>query len=201
MSLRFRILNSAVFNTIWFACLLGPGWGLPWLGPVGTALWLACHLRFVRAPRAEGLLLLLAGLLGYLTDSGLVWAGALRFPEEVRFFSWFGPTTTWMIALWVAFAATLHHSWSWVRHLGLAAFFGGAFAPLSYLAGERMGVVSINGKLGVVAVAACWLLAMPALVAARDRLIAALVAADTPATAEPATPLTSTAVSTGLGEG
>ncbi|MEM7249735.1 MAG: DUF2878 domain-containing protein [Acidobacteriota bacterium] len=171
MSLRFRVLNSVLFNLIWFACLLGPGWGLPWLGPVSTAAWLVVHFRYVHAPRPEGWLLLVAGLLGYVTDSTLTAFGILQFPDEVRALSWFGPTTTWMISLWVAFAATLYHSWSWVRHLGLAAIFGGVFAPLSYLAGERLGVVTIDGKRGVAFIAIAWLLVLPTLVFVRDRLL------------------------------
>ncbi|MCY4285518.1 MAG: DUF2878 domain-containing protein [Thiotrichales bacterium] len=171
--------NFAGFQAVWFACIIGAGQGYPMLGPFAAALWLTLHLvSFVGADQdfrgrtanraAELKLLAAAAMLGYGCDSVLVLGGALAFPDHAGPAA---PTTPWMIALWMAFAATLRHSLDWARRryaLGAAA--GAIFGPIAYTAGEALGGVALAAPpRGWLAVAAAWALAMPLLLWLRER--------------------------------
>jgi len=162
-----RILNFVASQAAWFACVLGAAHGWPWLGPAcvaGLAIW---HVRTrpTAAERArEARLLVSAGLIGYAADSALVLAGLLSFPTHAAL-GW--PSSVWMAALWVAFAATLNASNSWMSgRYGAAAVFGAAGAPLAYAAGARLGAATLGGEPGwaLLAVALLWGAAMPFLV-------------------------------------
>ena len=99
-----------------------------------------------------------AGVLGGVTDSILVWSGAMAFPESA------GPgfpTTLWMIALWINFAAALRHCMGWLcGRFVLATVFGAIGGPLAYLAGSKFGALEIHSLLTIVV---AWLLVMPGL--------------------------------------
>ena len=101
-----------------------------------------------------------AAALGWGLDASLVGLGALAFPATAQFGS---PVPAWMIALWVAFAATLSTSMAWIREKpALAVLFGAVGGPLAYEAGRRLGAVEL-GPNGLAAVAAEWALATPLL--------------------------------------
>ena len=70
-----KLANLILFNTGWFACILGAAWGIPWFGPAVVAMIALAHLAwrpFSGTRRAEALLLLAALAFGYLVDSLLV---------------------------------------------------------------------------------------------------------------------------------
>lgn len=71
----------------------------------------------------------------------------------------------WLVAVWLMFSMTLCHVFSWLHHrLGVGAFLGAVFAPLSYLGGGVWAPVSLAQplwqSLGIMAV--IWLLLFPA---------------------------------------
>ncbi len=173
------VANFAGFQAMWFACIVGAGQGYPMLGPFAVLGWLALHLAYLsgngpdarsrRANRAaEVKLLTAAAMLGYACDSVLVLGGALAFPDHAGPAA---PTTPWMVALWMAFAATLRHSLNWTRRrYALGAVAGAIFGPLAYTAGEALGAVALAASPpGWFAVAAAWALAMPLLMWLRER--------------------------------
>jgi hypothetical protein len=161
------LVSAAAFYACWFACVGGAARGLPWAGPIAVALFVAADLRVVppgaaRARRAW--LLAAAGAAGYGADSALVLAGILTFPPQAVL-GW--PSTVWMVALWVLQAAVLNGALAWMRgRFALAAAVGAIGGPLAYLAGERMGAASLGptSLVALIAIAAEWALAMPALV-------------------------------------
>lgn len=162
----FVLGNVAGFNLNWFTTILAAAGGRPWLGPVVlaglVALHLACTYR-LRGPamvRAEVLLVLAAAIFGYAVDSALVLGGALAFPPDA---SLGGPSTIWMIGLWIAFACTLRTSMAWLRGRWLlAALFGAIGGLTSYYAGARLGAVELPGSTTVdlVAIGGAWLVSM-----------------------------------------
>ncbi len=174
------IANFLGFQATWWACALGAANGYPLIGPIIALAWLLIHIATLQdldgskqslsAQRLLELKLILgAALVGYLCDSALIVAGFMEFPPGVGAAL---PTTPWMVALWMAFAATLRHSMNWLRGrfvLGLAA--GAIFAPLAYRAGEALGALTLApAPFGLLAVAAVWLLAIPLLLWLRERL-------------------------------
>lgn len=158
------LFNFAAFQACWFANVLGAAGGLPWLGPLLTAMWLAAHLRALGSGAAvEGWVLLGAALLGWLADSGLVLAGLVSFPEASRLG---GPSPLWMLALWLGFAATLRHALGWLRGRYLAgAVLGAVGGPLAYLAGDALGAIRLDRAVALAVVAAQFAVATPALLA------------------------------------
>ena len=179
MRLRRLAANFLGFQATWLACVGGAGFGYPALGPVVAVLWLSLHLAYVdgasrEANRRTGeraielRLGLAAAFAGYLFDSVLVVAGALDFPEHAGPAA---PTTPWMVALWIAFAATLRHSMNWARRrYALAALAGAVFGPLAYRTGEAIGAISLApSPFGWLAVASEWAVAMPLLLWLRER--------------------------------
>ncbi len=179
MNWRRLAANFLGFQATWIACVGGAGFGYPLLGPLVAAVWLSLHLAFPVAAssvaadrtgeRASELRLALgAALAGYLLDSVLVLSGAMGFPEHTgpAF-----PTTPWMVALWVGFAATLRHSMNWMRgRYVLAAVAGAVFGPLAYRTGAALDAVWLAAfPAGWLAVAVEWALAMPLLLWLRER--------------------------------
>ncbi len=163
--MRHPVTNFVLFQLCWIANVFGAGAGFPWAGPLITALWMALHFAVVTDDRmGEGWLLLGAAALGYAVDSALVLLGYLEFPAHA---SLGGPSTLWMVALWVSFAATLRHALRWLqgRYL-LGAILGAIGGPLAYRAGEALDAIVIPQSLpGLIAISLEWLIAMPMLLA------------------------------------
>ena len=150
--------NFAAFQLAWLVAVWGASAGLWWLGPVAVAAWVSVYSIWQKCARAEALLWLGAGLLGAMTDSLLVWSGAMAFPESAgpAF-----PTTPWMVALWINFAAALRHCMGWLcGRFVLATVFGAIGGPLAYLAGSKFGALEIQSLPAIVV---AWLLVMPGL--------------------------------------
>ena len=150
--------NFAAFQLAWLVAVWGASIGLWWLGPVAVAAWVSAYSIWRKCARAEAPLWLGAGLLGAMTDSLLVWSGAMAFPESA------GPgfpTTSWMVALWINFAAALRHCMGWLcGRFVLATVFGAIGGPLAYLAGSKFGALEIQSLPAIVV---AWLLVMPGL--------------------------------------
>ena len=150
--------NFAAFQLAWLVAVWGASVGLSWLGPVAVAGWVSAYALWQNRARADVPLWLGAGVLGGVTDSILVWSGAMAFPESA------GPgfpTTLWMIALWINFAAALRHCMGWLcGRFVLATVFGAIGGPLAYLAGDKLGALEIHVLPAVVI---AWTLVMPCL--------------------------------------
>ena len=159
-----KLFNFLGFQALWFCCVLGAARGLPWLGPAALLPLAALHLWSCSDRASEARLLLLAAMVGYLLDSFLVIHGTLLFAGHTQLL---GPSPLWMVVLWVGLAGTLRSSLGWMRgRYGLAVLFGGFGGPLAYLAGSRLGALSLAPpEFGSVALIATeWVIAMPLLV-------------------------------------
>lgn len=174
-----RILNAVGAYAGWWACLVGAAHGVPWAGPAVVAVLAAAAVGpFRRSGR--GPFLVVAAAMGYALDSVLVLAGVLAFPD---FASLGGPSTLWMVALWVNLALTLDSSLGWLRgRFLLGAAVGAIAGPLAYLSGARLGAAVLGPTLPIAmaAVAVEWVIALPLLLWAAERTVFARVA-NTPA--------------------
>ena len=161
------LVSFVAFYACWFACVWGAARGMPWLGPLAVAAYVAAYLGTIPSGAArsrQASLLALAGLVGYAADSVLVLAGVLRFPAHAVL-GW--PSTVWMVSLWVLQAAVLGGVMSWMRgRFALAAVVGAVGGPMAYAAGERMGAAMLGPShaAALASIAALWACAMPLLV-------------------------------------
>lgn len=161
------LLNLALYQTGWFACVLGAAAGRPAAGAMAALLLAAVHLVLVRDRRSEGKLMMAAAALGLLVDSLQLNLGLFRYPTGTPL-SWLAPP--WIVVLWLQFATLLHFGLSWMsgRYL-LAAALGFLGGPLSFWGGERLGAIQFASPLAYLALACVWAVAMPALVWLGDR--------------------------------
>ena len=156
----FRLFNFVAYQLAWFACVLGAAHDLAWAGTLFAVAVAALHLALRRDP-AELRLVVSAAAIGFLVDSALARAQFVEFASA----DWTGWAPIWMVSLWMAFATTLNHSLRWLMTRPLAAAAAGAIGgPLAYLAGARLGALTlVEPGVGLTLIAVLWALALGAL--------------------------------------
>lgn len=164
------VINVALFQVGWFACVLGAAYGKPWLGVGVAALVVGWHLARAPQPRRELALVACATVIGAVFETILVRAGWLRFDERGVLLA--GTAPVWMVALWALFATTLNVAMRTLRsRLALAALLGAVGAPLAYWGGARLGALELVGAgAALAAIGVGWALLTPLLFSAARRL-------------------------------
>ena len=101
---------------------------------------------------------LLCAAVGFVVDSVLVRSDLVEFASA----GWAGWAPYWMVSLWIAFATTLNHSLRWLAQRPAVATLCGAIGgPLAYLAGAKLGALTIGATLSALAlIAGLWAAAM-----------------------------------------
>lgn len=162
MHARFRLLNFAGFQAVWLAAAWGAGQGFVWLGPLALLAFAAAHLATSPVPARDLRMLAIALPLGIAVDSAFILAGWLDYASP-------GPATglapPWILAMWLGFALTLHHSMDFLdgrpRAAALLGLVGG---PLAYWGAARgFDAVELTAPplLVYAALALAWALALP----------------------------------------
>ena len=156
------IINFVLFQTSWFACVIGAGKQMPWLGVFVTIGIVAWHLASAKNARAELVLLLIALLIGGLFDQLMQSTGLISYEAHGWSDALIPP---WILALWLAFTTTLNVSLRWMRGKWLVAtLFGLIGGPLAYIGAEKLGAVSLNNlPLHFVALGLGWGIVTPLL--------------------------------------
>ncbi len=151
------VVNTVLFKVAWWVCVLGGAWGHPWAGVLMTLPALPLHAWLVGAWRAEAVIILSAGIYGYLVDSALVLSGLMVFPERAQLL---GPSPLWMVMLWMGFGATVRTALRFLfARPWIAVLTGAVVGPLSYRGGEALDAVWIDKSTSTTA----WLVVMWAL--------------------------------------
>jgi hypothetical protein len=145
---------------------------MPWLGLVAVPIVLVLHVALSPNRKAEIILILSAGALGFCIDTLLVFAGAFT-PVLYLFPLPFSPP--WMVLLWMSFATALNVSLKKLhgRYI-LSAVLGAIGGPSAYYSGAKLGATtSIPGSADLLVLSAVWAAAVPALfwIAARINMI------------------------------
>ena len=160
-----QILNFALFQAGWFACVLGAAHGVPWAATAAAGTVIGINLWWFSADAMRDLrLCATVALIGFCVDTVHLRFGVFTLIGDPRF-----PhlCPLWLVALWAMFAMTLRGSLSWLAHrYGLAALLGAVAGPLSYLGGAKLGAVTMhpNRAFSMAARAVGWAAALPLLV-------------------------------------
>lgn len=169
MAMRWqRVTEWAGFQLVWFACALGAAQGRTLPGVLAASVFLAAVLGGKHWNRAECLTVVASGALGLIVETALVASGLVRFAAP-----WPHPdlSPAWMVALWMAFGATLTALASLLGQplIAKAGVAGCIAGPLAYWAGAKAGALEISGaaSLTYVVIAALWALALPGLMLLR----------------------------------
>lgn len=149
------ILNAAVFQLAWLACVLGGSW----VALLTVSAVVALHLFLVQNPARELRFLLLVAAIGFVCDLALIRAGILA-PAG----AW---PPVWLTSLWVLFGTTVGYALRLFHGRLLWCIIGGGLsAPLSYYGGARMANVELMQPvwLALVLIGLVWAVVFPLLV-------------------------------------
>ena len=127
-----QIINAALFQLGWFACVLGGG---AWLWLVAAIALI--HLLFIGSWQREGKLLASVFLFGSALDSFLLQLGLFDFGEPRQLIP------LWLALLWLLLGTTLCHCLRWTAQpWWRGSLLAACCAPLSYYAGAQLSGVS-----------------------------------------------------------
>ena len=153
------LLNYALYQAGWFACVLGGAWQHPWAGLAIAVTLIGIHLALTPDRWTECRLVLVAVAVGLVVEVLQIAAGTYRFTSGT-FSSALPPP--WLLALWAQLATVFRYSLrAVIERPWPAALFGGVGGPLAFLAGERLGAVTLLPPLTLVALrlSVAWALA------------------------------------------
>lgn len=167
-----RLINFALFQAGWFACVLSAAAGRPWIGVLAVLVAVAVHLGQARRPYPEVRLIGASIIIGLVVDSTLVALGLVSYPTGSYPLGLSALAPYWIVCMWALFATTLNVSLRWLTgRWPLAMVLGAVGGPLSYLAGARLGAMNLlQPTPALAALALAWGLVMPLLALLASRL-------------------------------
>ncbi|MDX2202646.1 MAG: DUF2878 family protein [Hyphomicrobiaceae bacterium] len=163
-------LKLVLFQGVWAACALGAAQGRAGIGLAAALGLVLLHVAIAPRPGRTLATVAAAAVLGFAAETAMVSAGAIKYatawPDDHA-------APAWVIGLWAAFATTSDSARRLLgaHALGKAALLGLVLAPASYLAGARLGALTlpVPAWSGLVVVAAVWAIAYPLLLALEPR--------------------------------
>ena len=151
MSARSQLIaNAVIFQATWFACVIGGAAGQPIWGFLGVGVLLGLN---VGQPliRADLWIMAILAVVGFAIDTAWIALNVLSYEGGALL------APAWILALWLAFALTVNHSMAWLQpRPWLAGLLAAVFAPVTYLAGERLGAVTVVEPLRLGMISAAW---------------------------------------------
>jgi hypothetical protein len=141
-----RTLNYLLYQTGWFAAILGAAWQHETAG-VSLALALTItHVALSREPHIETRLIAAAFAAGLLVESAQMALGTYRANSSLLPT---GAPPAWLLALWAQFATTFRYSLRGIlRNRVQAAAFGAVGGPLAFVAADRLGALTLLPPTG-----------------------------------------------------
>lgn len=154
-----QLINYALYQGGWFACVLGASWRHPWIGLAIALVLIGVHLALTSDRTAEYRLVILATVIGAAVEIFQIAAGTYRFTSGAPIDALPPP---WLLAMWAQLATALRFSLRAVVARPLpAAIFGAIGGPVAFLAGERLGAVTLLPPLapGLLRLSLTWAIA------------------------------------------
>ncbi len=154
------LVNYALYQLGWGACVLGGAWHRPWTGVLIATILIGVHLALSRERFLEVQLMAVTTAVGAVVEIGQIAAGTYRFTSGTMIDAL---PPAWLLAMWAQFATTFRFS---LRNVIMrpvpAALFGAVGGPVAFLAGERLGAVTLSPPLtnGLVRLSISWAVAL-----------------------------------------
>ncbi len=150
----------------WWAAAWGASHSFAWIGPVVSVVLVGIHLRLTTDRKAEGIFILSMGLVGFLVETLAIQFGLFQLSSLERL------APLWIVSMWILFALTFEGMLALTMKpilLVLGAAVGG---PISYYAGEKMGLITYARPLAlsIVLHALLWSALVPLLIWLRRRI-------------------------------
>lgn len=142
--LKNNIINFILFQLVWVGFIYGASQNFIWGGYALLSVMLLWQLWPSRRDFNDIKIIVLCVILGMILDS--IWAFSeliqykVHWPEKLV-------APLWILAMWVAFGASINHSLRWIQgNIVIASILSAIGGPVSYLAAERFGAVTISNK-------------------------------------------------------
>ncbi|MCE9593450.1 MAG: DUF2878 domain-containing protein [Planctomycetes bacterium] len=137
-----KVANFALFQLLWFACILGAAREQHAYALGGAALCIGLAFLISDSRRRDAWLVLVVASGGFALDSAEVALGVYRAAGP-RLAEW--ATPWWFVCLWAGFATTLGSSFAWsLARPKLAIAVGAVAGPLAYVSGEKLGALELG---------------------------------------------------------
>ena len=142
-----QLVNYSLYQIGWSACVLGGASHRPWTGLSIAVILVGVHLALSVERAVEVRLVVLATAVGAVVEMTQIAAGTYRFTSGTVTDALPPP---WLLAMWAQFATTFRFSLrNVITRPVLALLFGAAGGPIAFLAGERIGAVTLLPPLGL----------------------------------------------------
>ncbi len=136
-----QLINYALYQIGWFACVLGGASHRPWTGFSVALILVGVHLALSVERCLEVRLVVLATAVGAVVEAIQIATGTYRFTSGTVSDALPPP---WLLAMWAQLATTFRFSLrSVIMRPVPAVVFGAVGGPLAFLAGERLGAVTL----------------------------------------------------------
>ena len=155
-----NILNMMCFQLGWWVCIIGVKNNLIYLGPVFMFTYIFLHLFFMSNYKNEFMLIIFGSFIGIIVD------GYFKYSHMINYLGDFNNSILppiWIIFMWSGFCTTINHSLNWLnKSIFLSFLLGFIFGPLSYLLGQKLGVISFATNIQVISnLSLIWGLSIP----------------------------------------
>ena len=162
MNNYIKIYDLIGFKICWIICAFSTTWGMPYLGPIVTLIFILLHLVIVKFNFRDIKIIGLAILLGLIIDSLFFQFNLINY--EGGILADFKLAPLWILSMWGGFAATLLYSLNSIKNRYILSGLIGLIAgPISYNAGVQIGSIEIDEPLGYIMLAITWGLIVPCL--------------------------------------
>lgn len=154
------LINYALYQAGWFACVTGASWQRPGVGLSIALVLIGAHVVLSSERQVEVGLVLFATIVGVAAEIPQIAAGTYRFTSGTVNAVWPPP---WLLAMWAQFATTFRFSLRRVIAQPFpAALFGAAGGPIAFIAGQRLGAVTLLPPLtlGLLRLSITWGIAL-----------------------------------------
>tara|TARA_B100000767_G_scaffold49864_1_gene44901 strand:- start:403 stop:915 length:513 start_codon:yes stop_codon:yes gene_type:complete len=164
----FKIINFVLFQAAWFICVLGASYNQTYLALTLSIIILLIHFSLIKKRMLDVKLIIIAGLIGLLFDGALLNFDLIIYNDPGLPYPF---TPIWIVMLWMTFAMTLNHSLAWLsQKYYLSILFGAIGGPLAYIAGEKLGAITLLSTNSIITLSVGWALITPILLIIANKL-------------------------------
>ena len=164
----FKITNFILFQLAWFICVLGAAYNQTYFALMISVIILLVHFALIKKRLLELKLILAAGIFGFLFDGVLLNFDLIIYNDPGLPYP---ITPIWIVMLWMIFAMTLNHSLAWLsQKYYLSILFGAIGGPLAYIAGEKLGAITLLSSNSIIMLCVGWALITPVLLIIANKL-------------------------------